>query len=50
MQLKRRGMDSSVYRIAETENTLLDEKEQGPEQVACYLWYMKTRKSKTISY
>lgn len=50
MQLKRRGVDISVYRMAETENTLLDGKKQGPEQVACYLWYMKTRKSKTVSY
>lgn len=50
MQLKRRGMDISVYRMAEIENTLLDEEKQGSEQVESYLWYMKTRKSKTISY
>lgn len=43
-------MDISVYRMAEIENTLLDEEKQGSEQVESYLWYMKTRKSKTISY
>lgn len=37
---ERRGMDISVYRMAEIENTLLDEDKQGSEQVKaiCGIW------------